>query len=222
MAKKSRAQKTARAAAKKEQLGRARGGGGGGRRGARVEAGGGGGGDGGARGAHAPRPRWQDASERELWYEGGPKYWEQQTVGDNNGVLGGFADVHVQDTRDSLNLRESFRRPRGEADADGGGGGGDRPTRALDVAAGIGRVSGATLLTLCDRVDVQDAAGPSSTKRAATSRGGPRVERFMRRRAGIPPRGGRYDLVWIQGACCSPTTTSPSSSRIRACSPTAA
>ena len=31
---------------------------------------------------------------------------------------------------------------------------------ALDVAAGIGRVSGATLLTLCDRVDVQDGCGP--------------------------------------------------------------
>ena len=58
--------------------------------------------------------RWQDASERELWYEGGSKYWEQQTVGDNNGVLGGFADVHVQDTRDSLKFARKLPLRPGE------------------------------------------------------------------------------------------------------------
>ena len=147
--------------------------------------------------------RWQDASERELWYEGGSKYWEQQTVGDNNGVLGGFADVHVQDTRDSLKFaRKLPLRPRGEADADGGGGGGggDRPTRALDVAAGIGRVSGATLLTLCDRVDVQDGCGPFIDQaRKDLAWAGPRVERFITETMQeFHPEGGRYDLVWIQ------------------------
>ena len=127
---------------------------------------------------------WRDTHE---WYSASADYWAS-TPPTNNGVLGGLGAVHKADTADSLRFARQCL-PEGR-----------RPARALDVAAGIGRVTGATLLQLCDCVDLHegDQAFVARAK-ADLAWAGSRVERFIcSPMQSFVPEPGRYDLIWIQ------------------------
>jgi len=135
--------------------------------------------------------RWADAHERKLWYEGGAAYWNQiEPV--NDGVLGGYGRVHGADVRDSLQFVRSHSLIRDR--------GGATPTAALDVAAGIGRVTGGTLLEVCDQVDLMEGSEMLLNKaREALQWAGPRIGQFAcARMQDFTPDPGRYDLIWIQ------------------------
>lgn len=104
--------------------------------------------------------RWSDDKEKTMWYNGGAAYWAN-TAESNDGVLGGFGDVHEADTADSIRFARRCGVPSSKRS------GGERELRALDVAAGIGRVTGGALLELCDTVDlVEVRARPSSRLRS--------------------------------------------------------
>ncbi|KAL1514863.1 hypothetical protein AB1Y20_003947 [Prymnesium parvum] len=108
----------------------------------------------------------------------------------NDGVLSGLGEVHEADTRDSLQFARACMppRPRGAR------------TRALDVGAGIGRVTGAVLLELCHSVELLDGCDNFVRRaRADLSWAGARVERYICQPIQeFTPDAGRYDLIWIQ------------------------
>lgn len=136
--------------------------------------------------------RWQDEEKRKGWYEKGISYW-QSTVPTNDGVLGGYGRVHDSDVEDSLRFVRPFLPPSDD-------GGRPRKLRALDVGAGIGRVTGGLLLHICDTVDLLEGASKFVAQaRLDLKWAGERVERYicegMER---FVPEPGRYDLVWIQ------------------------
>lgn len=160
--------------------------------------------------------RWADDKERTIWYHGGAAYWAN-TAESNDGVLGGFGDVHEADTEDSLRFARRCGVPSSKRN------GGERVLRALDVASGIGRVTGGALLELCDTVDLVEVRARllSQATRLATidprvcgpqgchkfverakvdlAWAAPRVERFIcETMQDFTPEAGRYDVIWLQ------------------------
>jgi len=134
-------------------------------------------------------PTWTDESKKKQWYAGGIAYWEK-TSETNDGVLGGYGIVHEADIEDSMKFLKPLLPKRD----------GDKKLRALDVGAGIGRITGALLLEVCDTVDLLEGARNFVTKaKEALAWAGDRVERYicegMQDWVGEP---GRYDLIWIQ------------------------
>ena len=103
-----------------------------------------------------------------MWYNGGAAYWAN-TAESNDGVLGGFGDVHEADTADSLRFARRCGVPASKRN------GGERELRALDVAAGIGRVTGGALLELCDTVDLVEVR-PAKLSPAELSPAKPRFD----------------------------------------------
>ena len=86
--------------------------------------------------ANALNHRWSDEKEKGQWYAGGFAYWSGEAA-TNDGMLGGFADVDVADTADSIKfMKQCGALPESKRN------GGSRALRALDVGAGIGRVTG--------------------------------------------------------------------------------
>ena len=94
--------------------------------------------------------QWSTEMGQAIWYGRGRKYWESASSS-NDGVLCGSAHVHEADIADSLDFLSA---PQAE---------GEPPLwplphattlRALDVGAGIGRVSRDMLLNICDEVDM--------------------------------------------------------------------
>tara|TARA_B100000524_G_scaffold345938_1_gene245332 strand:+ start:662 stop:1105 length:444 start_codon:yes stop_codon:yes gene_type:complete len=127
---------------------------------------------------------WADAHERQLWYEGAAEYWDSVPT-NNDGVLGGYSSIHDADISDSLRFIRCEHRIRTPHSATTGHFSGrallpPRPPRtyvsracrklrgesstprpgtfALDVAAGVGRVSDALLLSICERVDLLEGS----------------------------------------------------------------
>jgi len=138
--------------------------------------------------------RWSDEKEKEAWYAGGFAYWSGEAA-TNDGMLGGFADVDAADTADSLKfMRRCGALP--ESQRNGGG----RVIRALDVGAGIGRVTSGTLLQLADTVDLLESDAKFVERaKGALAWAAPRVERFhCQPMQDFVPETGRYDLIWIQ------------------------
>ena len=142
----------------------------------------------------ALKERWADDHERGLWYAGGAAYWSN-TAATNDGVLGGLGEVHEADTEDSMRFMK-----RCGALPDSKRNGGDRELRALDVGAGIGRVTGGALLQLADTADlVEECEKFVERARVELAWAAPRVERFIcEGMQNFTPEAGRYDLVWIQ------------------------
>jgi murein tripeptide amidase MpaA/SAM-dependent methyltransferase len=140
---------------------------------------------------------WQSAEDRERWYERGKLYWEWAAP-TNDGVMSGIGPLHDADIADSRRfLGQPAIWPGLEF---------RRAGRALDIGAGIGRVSGGLLLDLCGTVDLVDgSAGHLDQARAslgaelppAAPRG--RVGRFIREELqSFVPDDASYDLIWIQ------------------------
>ena len=81
--------------------------------------------------ANALAHRWSDEKEKDQWYAGGFAYWSGEAA-TNDGMLGGFADVDVADTADSLKfMKRCGALPESQRN------GGSRVIRALDVGAGM-------------------------------------------------------------------------------------
>ena len=88
--------------------------------------------------------QWRKEEHRQKWYDGGAAYWSSVEAS-NDGVLGGYGIVHEADIRDSLKFISKHWETRKQS---GGS------SCALDVGAGIGRITDAMLLSLCDTVDL--------------------------------------------------------------------
>ena len=123
--------------------------------------------------ANALQHRWSDEKEKGEWYAGGFSYWSGEAA-TNDGMLGGFADVDIADTADSLKfMKRCGALPESQRN------GGSRVIRALDVGAGIGRVTGGALLQLADTVDLLESDAKFVERaKGALAWAAPRVERF--------------------------------------------
>ena len=144
--------------------------------------------------ANALQHRWSDDKEKGEWYAGGFAYWSGEAA-TNDGMLGGFADVDIADTADSLKfMKRCGALPESQRN------GGSRVIRALDVGAGIGRVTGGALLQLADTVDLLESDAKFVERaKGALAWAAPRVERFhCQPMQEFVPEAGRYDLIWIQ------------------------
>ena len=149
--------------------------------------------------------RWSTDKGRDLWYGRGRKYW-QGTSSSNEGMLCGSAHVHGADIVDSENF---LTKPVNDTTpplwpllrvAP--------PIRALDVGAGIGRVSRDLLLKLCDEVDMVDGCEKfvrEAEKSLAGSNCPARRGRMCRftctdLQSFVVPDGRMrpYHLIWIQ------------------------
>ena len=142
----------------------------------------------------ALQDRWSDEKEKGVWYAGGFDYWSG-TAATNDGVLGGFADVHEADTADSMKfIKRCGALPESKRN------GGSRELRALDVGAGIGRVTGGALMQLADTVDLLESCDKFVEQaRGTLAWAAPRVERFIcQPMQEFVPEAGRYDLIWFQ------------------------
>mmetsp|Transcript_19310 Transcript_19310/g.62984 ORF Transcript_19310/g.62984 Transcript_19310/m.62984 type:complete len:237 (+) Transcript_19310:113-823(+) len=127
---------------------------------------------------------WAEVKAKQAWYAGGAAYWAS-TEPTNDGVLGGYGRVHAADMKDS----RAFVTPLLVV----------KPKRALDVAAGIGRVSDGLLLDLCDRVDLlEECERFMQQARSQLAPAGDRVRFFCSRMQDFVPEAGGYDLIWVQ------------------------
>ena len=143
--------------------------------------------------------RWADPAAKEQWYEGGMKYWTECEAS-NNGVLGGFEKVHDADTADTLRFVQklSERFPDVVATRDPG-----RPapgTRAIDMGAGVGRVTEAVLLDLCEKVDLLEGARPliEAAQRNLKARATRMGEFMCAPMQSFAPEPATYHLIWFQ------------------------
>jgi len=129
-----------------------------------------------------------------MWYEGAAAYWSNVTTEDNNGVLGGYGCVHAADAKDSLLFSRALAtRSLLKARSI------DSPTFGLDVAAGIGRVTDAVLLEICDVVDLLEGSEVLLEAARVKLAQAPRVGRFFHSSMqSFLPEPGRYHLIWIQ------------------------
>ena len=142
---------------------------------------------------------WQSAAQREHWYERGKAYWEWAAP-TNDGVVSGIGPLHDADIGDSLQFLIDGDTPLWPQPTFRAG------ARALDIGAGIGRVSGALLLHLCGEVDLVDGSAAHLDQAHASFGGAPKSPDTSRGRVGnflcadlqnfVPSRS--YDLIWIQ------------------------
>lgn len=101
----------------------------------------------------------------DTWYNKSEQYWKDQPA-DVNGMLGGFEFLHGDDIAESkaflvaqmplLRERLRMRTTRASASAAAAKTTSDEPLRALDVGAGIGRITKYLLTKLFDKVDLMD------------------------------------------------------------------
>lgn len=146
---------------------------------------------------------WRSSADRDLWYRLGKAYWETAEP-TNDGVMAGVGPLHDTDIADSYRFLTGgasplWPHPTYRADA-----------RALDIGAGIGRVSGALLLKLCGEVDLVDgSAAYLERARASLSGESPQTPHASHQRGRLGqtvcsdlqsfvPRPQSYDLVWVQ------------------------
>ena len=147
-----------------------------------------------------PASLWRSPADRELWYDLGKAHWERAQA-TNDGVTSGIGPLHDIDIADSCRFLTAGDDPLWSSPTFRSG------ARALDIGAGIGRVSDALLLNLCGEVDLVDGSA-AYLEQARASLGGERAS---------PPPAARgrlgklvcselqsfvplpaYDLIWIQ------------------------
>ena len=144
-----------------------------------------------------PAGLWRNPADRELWYELGKAHWERAQA-TNDGVTSGIGPLHDVDIADSRRFLTAGEAPLWPSPTFRAG------SRALDIGAGIGRVSDALLLNLCGEVDLVDgsaayleqARASLGDERATPERG--RLGKLVCSdlQSFVPEPS--YDLVWIQ------------------------
>ena len=86
--------------------------------------------------ALSPAGLWRNPADRELWYELGKAHWERAQA-TNDGVTSGIGPLHDMDIADSRRFLTAGEAPLWPSPTFRAG------SRALDIGAGIGRVSDA-------------------------------------------------------------------------------
>ena len=149
-----------------------------------------------------PAGLWRNPVDRELWYELGKAHWEKAQA-TNDGVTSGIGPLHDIDIADSRHFLTAGEAPLWPSPLFRAG------ARALDIGAGIGRVSDALLLNLCGEVDLVDGSaayleqaraslgGERDSPPAATATRGRLGELVCSELQSFVPLPS-YDLVWIQ------------------------
>eukprot|EP00747_Dinoflagellata_sp_TGD_P168866 gnl/TRDRNA2_/TRDRNA2_196291_c0_seq1.p1 gnl/TRDRNA2_/TRDRNA2_196291_c0~~gnl/TRDRNA2_/TRDRNA2_196291_c0_seq1.p1 ORF type:complete len:250 (+),score=45.62 gnl/TRDRNA2_/TRDRNA2_196291_c0_seq1:135-884(+) len=126
-------------------------------------------------------------SARKNWYAKAVSYWEGQAAS-LDGVLGGYAETHGPDLRESKRFLELIKK-------------GSRPPnwgRVLDCGAGIGRVARGLLLNFFQRVDLVEP-NQKLLSQARVELTDPRVEQFiLSTLQNFSPECGGYDVIWAQ------------------------
>jgi len=129
----------------------------------------------------------------ERWYEKGGLWWDKNSEASEHGVLNGFEALGPMDVNASASfLKDAQARRHGH-----------ETKLALDVGAGIGRVTKHLLSTMYDKVDLLE--GSQKMLDAAPGYLGDRAgrlgHRFRRQlRQFVPPeaRASHYDAIWAQ------------------------
>ena len=116
------------------------------------------------------------------WYAGSIKYWNDQpaTV---DGVLGGFGNVHEVDSETSRKMIEDYA----------GRISGFRT--AVDMGAGIGRISKDTLLPKFNEVDLVE---PAITQLVKAKENVPKIRKFYLNGLQDFQYERKYDCIWVQ------------------------
>ena len=127
------------------------------------------------------------------WYQSTLAHWTKEVSPESNdGVLGGWAVVNEEDARGSLAfLKTCLGVPRAQWPIAG--------TLALDCGAGVGRVTGAVLLHVTERVQLVEVSeqllAEARSKLAADAARCEFVQASLR---DFSPPVGSYDIVWAQ------------------------
>ena len=157
---------------------------------------------------------WQTPTQSKEWYDRGKEFFAERAP-DFDGVTGNLGRLHEPDIADSRRFllageKPLWPEPMFREDA-----------RALDVGAGVGRVSGALLADLCGEVDLVDgSAAFLEQARASFAAKEPHEARgrvgtcFCSELQRFVPKPASYDLVWLQWAtmyltCLLYTSPSP-------------
>lgn len=130
--------------------------------------------------------QWASDEAKRRWYATARAYWDAVSA-DDHGVLGGYASVHAADAADSLAFARAVL-------------GTEQRDRALDVCAGVGRVTESVLLSLARSVDLFDASDQLiDAARLRLAWAGERVRQFICvAMEDFRPAPATYDIVWIQ------------------------
>ena len=147
----------------------------------------------------APAGPWESQTQRAQWYDRAKAYWEWAAP-TNDGVMSNIGPLHDADIADSYRFLTTVGEPPVWPSATFRAGG-----RALDIGAGIGRVSDALLLNLCGQVDLVDGSAKMLEQARASLGGEPQSadrgrtdDFFCSELQSFVPRASYYDLIWIQ------------------------
>eukprot|EP00927_Polykrikos_kofoidii_P049651 TRINITY_DN43686_c0_g1_i1.p1 TRINITY_DN43686_c0_g1~~TRINITY_DN43686_c0_g1_i1.p1 ORF type:complete len:258 (+),score=43.00 TRINITY_DN43686_c0_g1_i1:63-776(+) len=123
------------------------------------------------------------------WYAKGEAYWDNQEAS-VNGVLGGFGCTSEPDVRESKQFLQDLCKDAVPPSF----------RNALDVGAGIGRISSMLLLPQFQRVDLLEQNARLLDAAREQFKDEARVERFLcEPLQTFTPEPRRYDMIWIQG-----------------------
>uniref|UniRef100_A0A7S0LJ52 Alpha N-terminal protein methyltransferase 1 n=1 Tax=Coccolithus braarudii TaxID=221442 RepID=A0A7S0LJ52_9EUKA len=144
----------------------------------------------------------------EEWYASTLAHWTTQVQAEtNDGVLGGYGDIHSVDSSGSLDFIAAWHAGRLPAGGESGRHAGTAArelspiphARALDCGAGIGRVSDGVLLHVCEHVElVEVSPALLESARSRLARYAPRVSYTSASLREFEPPAGAFDLVWLQ------------------------
>jgi len=127
----------------------------------------------------------KEEGKGEGWYDKGLNYW-QEAKADIDGVLGDYGHTHPIDIADSEKLFEHVL------------GLGVKTGSALDVGAGIGRISESFLTRKFQHVDILEAAKNLIDKARDLLKGNPHMRTFYHTGIQNFKFETKYDVVWIQ------------------------
>eukprot|EP00405_Crypthecodinium_cohnii_P043196 CAMPEP_0206584734 /NCGR_PEP_ID=MMETSP0325_2-20121206/35935_1 /ASSEMBLY_ACC=CAM_ASM_000347 /TAXON_ID=2866 /ORGANISM="Crypthecodinium cohnii, Strain Seligo" /LENGTH=298 /DNA_ID=CAMNT_0054092021 /DNA_START=34 /DNA_END=926 /DNA_ORIENTATION=- len=133
----------------------------------------------------------KDETSRNKWYAQGEKYWKGQDAS-IDGVLGGFAQTHGPDIRESKRFIQ-WVRDRGDLVLPKGSG------SVLDCGAGIGRVTAHLLREQFGTVDLIEPNRRLLDKAAADMEGDVKVRNFKwAPLQDMEVADEDYDVIWAQ------------------------
>lgn len=130
--------------------------------------------------------------DQKINYDDAVKYWSSQEAS-VNGVLGGFGNTVVPRV-DIIGSNAFFKRLAMPDSKTSNG------KYALDIGAGIGRVTRDFLVNIADKVDVLEPAGPliEQAKKELGPHGKKIGEYYEMGMQDFIPEEGKYWLIWCQ------------------------
>lgn len=124
---------------------------------------------------------------RASWYKKATDHWLEQDAS-INGVLGGFPETNGPDLRESGRFLDLlFQSPAGPGKA-----------TALDLGAGIGRVSESVLVSRFERVDLVEPCAKLLETARSTLKGTTAHSFVLSSLQDFTPEDSFYDVIWAQ------------------------